>query len=339
MKKVVTLIILTFCITFSQANPTTPPQPNNYFKLNQSIKQNGASSTCSYTATIKSSCTSTPSTKDQISLKFGDASGYELYVRTLDDPASRTSTFDRCSADTFPITGPCINQVCSLYLYRDGHDGWVPESVTLSGDNSLPITFSFNTGVPYAVCFALCDSLPLRDCYIVYTSDLTVFIQNGATTCFYTATIKSSCTSTPTEGQISLRFGDASGYEVSVPKLDTFDRCSADTFRITGPCIDQVCSLYLYRNGYDGWVLESVTVSGGNSLPITFYFNYNPYGVCRSKILSINEYTLASIEMVDSKLEDWRWVVKIVNGAAPRVASISSVEDGDRGWVAVFGRK
>ncbi|KAK7261926.1 hypothetical protein RIF29_28250 [Crotalaria pallida] len=152
MKKVVSLILFTFCFisTFTHANPiTTQPQANQSFKLNQSLKNEAGS--CSYTVRIKTSCSSPSYTRDQISLAFGDAYGYQVYAPRLDDPYSHT--FERCSTDTFQINGPCTYQICYLYLYRTGYDGWVPESVTVSGYNSRPVTFYYNTGIPYGVWY------------------------------------------------------------------------------------------------------------------------------------------------------------------------------------------
>ncbi|KAA8540482.1 hypothetical protein F0562_024599 [Nyssa sinensis] len=82
---------------------------------------------CSYTVSIRTSCSSPRLTRDQISLSFGDAYGNQVYAPRIDDPSSRT--FERCSVDTFQIYGPCTYQICYFYLYRSGYDGWKPESV------------------------------------------------------------------------------------------------------------------------------------------------------------------------------------------------------------------
>ncbi|KAB2598569.1 hypothetical protein D8674_001489 [Pyrus ussuriensis x Pyrus communis] len=101
---------------------------------------------CSYTAVITTSCSSTRYTRDQISLSFGDAYGNQIYAPRLDDPSSRT--FERCSTDTFEIYGPCAYQICYLYVYRSGPDGWKPENVKIYGHNSRAVTFSYNTFIP-----------------------------------------------------------------------------------------------------------------------------------------------------------------------------------------------
>ncbi|KAJ4827051.1 hypothetical protein Tsubulata_050320 [Turnera subulata] len=72
-----------------------------------------------------------------------------VYVPRLDDPHSRT--FESCSTDKFQINGPCTYQICYLYLYRSGYDGWKPESITVSGYYTSPITFYYNTFIPNGV--------------------------------------------------------------------------------------------------------------------------------------------------------------------------------------------
>ncbi|XP_019436360.1 PREDICTED: uncharacterized protein LOC109342809 isoform X2 [Lupinus angustifolius] len=151
MKMDFLISIITFFIisSFSQANPIASiPQPNQSFNPNQILNQG---SSCSYTVTIKTSCSSPSQTRDQISLAFGDAYGYQVYAPRLDDPYSRT--FERCSTDTFQIKGPCTYPICYLYLYRNGYDGWVPESVTVSSYNYRPVSFYYNTGIPYGVWY------------------------------------------------------------------------------------------------------------------------------------------------------------------------------------------
>ncbi|WVZ00492.1 hypothetical protein V8G54_026561 [Vigna mungo] len=154
------IFILTLCIiaVFSQA--ATPlitlsqshsqPEANESFKVNQAKSQNTASS-CTYTVTIKTSCNSPSYTRDQISLAFGDAYGYQVYVPRLDDP--RSGTFERCSTDTFQIHGPCTYQTCYLYLYRSGYDGWIPEQVTVYSYGYNPVTFYYNTYIPNGIWY------------------------------------------------------------------------------------------------------------------------------------------------------------------------------------------
>ncbi|GKV35844.1 hypothetical protein SLEP1_g44051 [Rubroshorea leprosula] len=147
------LLLLFVFFTLSHANSITNlqiefPQPLKSFSINET--QNGVRS-CSYTVKFITSCSSTVYTRDQISLSFGDAYGNQVYAPRLDDPASRT--FERCSTDTFEIAGPCTYQVCYLYLYRSGYDGWKPESVTVYGYYTSSVTFYYNTFIPNGIWY------------------------------------------------------------------------------------------------------------------------------------------------------------------------------------------
>ncbi|XP_019150132.1 PREDICTED: uncharacterized protein LOC109146937 [Ipomoea nil] len=103
---------------------------------------------CSFNVDIRTSCSSTSTTRDQISLSFGDAYGNQVYAPRLDDPYSRT--FERCSTDTFQIWGPCTYQICYVYVYRRGYDGWIPYDITINGQghSTRPVTFYYNVRVP-----------------------------------------------------------------------------------------------------------------------------------------------------------------------------------------------
>ncbi|KAF3546162.1 hypothetical protein DY000_02000301 [Brassica cretica] len=113
---------------------------------------------CRYTVIIRTSCSSPRYTRDQISLSFGD--GYrnqvkiilaKVYAPRLDDPGSRA--FERCSSDTYEINGPCVRQICYVYVHRSGPDGWVPESVQIFSHSSKAVTVTFNTHVPESIWF------------------------------------------------------------------------------------------------------------------------------------------------------------------------------------------
>ncbi|KAK1311546.1 hypothetical protein QJS10_CPA07g00687 [Acorus calamus] len=112
---------------------------------------------CSYTVSIKTSCSSVSYTRDKISLAFGDAYHNEVYAARLDDPSS--GTFERCSTDTFQIQGPCAGRICYLYLRRVGSDGWIPENVKIYGPDSRSVTFYYGTRLPNGVWygFDLCS--------------------------------------------------------------------------------------------------------------------------------------------------------------------------------------
>ncbi|KGN52886.1 embryo-specific protein ATS3B [Cucumis sativus] len=123
------------------------PQPLESSKINNT--QNAGS--CSYTVTIKTSCSSPAYTRDYISIAFGDAYGNQVYVPRIDDPSSRA--FERCSTDRYDLKGPCTYQICYVYLYRSGYDGWKVDKVTISSYSSKSVTFNYNSKIPNDVWF------------------------------------------------------------------------------------------------------------------------------------------------------------------------------------------
>ncbi|CAA6658729.1 unnamed protein product [Spirodela intermedia] len=120
-------------------------------------KSNGMGrGTCSYTVSIKTSCSSpgslaTPSASPSATCPSICA---QVYAPRLDDPASRA--FERCSTDTFRISGPCGGRTCYLYLFRSGRDGWTPDSVKVyyrPGDSRSVVTFFYNVPIPSGVWY------------------------------------------------------------------------------------------------------------------------------------------------------------------------------------------
>ncbi|CAI0404297.1 unnamed protein product [Linum tenue] len=119
------LLLLSIFIVFvsgcSAAESTATVKPHAIDSFNLSLIQNVGS--CSYTVVISTSCSSPVYTRDQISIAFGDAYGNQ-------------------------ISGPCAYQICYVYLYRSGPDGWKPGSVKIYGYNSRAATFNYNTYIP-----------------------------------------------------------------------------------------------------------------------------------------------------------------------------------------------
>ncbi|CAH2073741.1 unnamed protein product [Thlaspi arvense] len=104
---------------------------------------------CPYTVVVMTSCLSPKSTRDQISVVFGDAEGNQVHAPRLGGSVRGTGSLGKCSTDTFQVKGQClINPVCSLYIYRDGPDGWVPESVEIYAEGSKSVKFDFSKSVP-----------------------------------------------------------------------------------------------------------------------------------------------------------------------------------------------
>ncbi|KAL6996597.1 hypothetical protein U1Q18_006728 [Sarracenia purpurea var. burkii] len=151
MTKQVCFVLFVFALLFISSSEAQSiillPRSSSSFKINNTQ----SAPSCSYTVTIRTSCSSPRYTRDQISLSFGDAYGYQVYAPRLDDPSS--GTFERCSVDTYQITGPCLYQVCYLYLYRSGYDGWLPELVQVSGYYTGSVSFYYNTYIPRDVWY------------------------------------------------------------------------------------------------------------------------------------------------------------------------------------------
>ncbi|KAH9623927.1 hypothetical protein KSS87_010515 [Heliosperma pusillum] len=147
------VITLVSIIIFHASSSTLPSEPTHTIPssdplplLSLRIKPNLTASSCSYRVQITTGCSSVKYTGDQISLSFGDAYGNQVYVPRIDDPHSHT--FEACSTDTFDITGPCTYNVCYVYLYRRGYDGWNVGSVKISGQNTRTVTFTYKAWLP-----------------------------------------------------------------------------------------------------------------------------------------------------------------------------------------------
>ncbi|CAI0542923.1 unnamed protein product [Linum tenue] len=161
------LLIYFLSITIPNVRSATlPPQPQHIhgFKpMSADIQAQAAARSCPYTVIIETSCASTSFTRDQISLAFGDSHGNEVYAKRLDDPKS--GTFERCSKDTFKITGPCVEEVCYLYMLRKGSDGWKPGSVKVYGPYIRTVDLDFDVFLPNGVWFGfnLCNSAVVEE--------------------------------------------------------------------------------------------------------------------------------------------------------------------------------
>lgn len=106
---------------------------------------------CSYVVKIKTSCSPFAGTDDRISIAFGDAFGNQVYVARLDDPT--IDTFERCSTDSFTILGPCVYNICYLYLLRVGSDQWKPEWVRVYYGRSQPVSFYYDVIIPASLWY------------------------------------------------------------------------------------------------------------------------------------------------------------------------------------------
>ncbi|KAL0740030.1 hypothetical protein Bca4012_081543 [Brassica carinata] len=153
----ISLILFALCsVTSARSFVTATPGPIDSFLPKPKLEGAGV---CSYTVIIKTSCSSVKYTRDKISIAFGDVYGNEVYVKRLDDPKSRA--FERCSSDTYKITGPCMRDVCYLHLLRQGSDGWKPENVKIYGSSIRSVTFYYNLFLPNGVWygFNVCNGI------------------------------------------------------------------------------------------------------------------------------------------------------------------------------------
>nr|UUZ33065.1 nodule-specific PLAT/LH2 domain protein [Medicago truncatula f. tricycla] len=164
MKTLTLIFTFSIIVAFSHAAPTlvTLPQPDQMNQsstlishtLQQINETRLISSMCKYLITIKTSCNSPAYTTDQISLLFGDDLGSKLYVKRLDDPGA----FKKCTTVSFDVMGECTSQICELYLFRKGRDGWKPETVVVYDYNYPPVIFNYNVcltkgrGIGYNYC-------------------------------------------------------------------------------------------------------------------------------------------------------------------------------------------
>lgn len=162
MSKVVECVFLFFAvillftqISHSQARLNSIvafPQPAlPSFNINTTSLSHQDGGSCVFTVSISTSCSSPSRTRDQISLAFGDAYGNQVYAPRLDDPS--TGTFERCSTDTYEISGPCTYQICYLYVYRSGYDGWIPYDVTVYGYYTKAVTFHYDVPIPPGIWY------------------------------------------------------------------------------------------------------------------------------------------------------------------------------------------
>ncbi|KFK36994.1 hypothetical protein AALP_AA4G198600 [Arabis alpina] len=156
----ISLFLFAFCFftssSYARSFITTKPGPIDSFLPKTKLENAGV---CSYTVIIKTSCSSVSSTRDKISIAFGDVYGNEVYVKRLDDPSSRI--FEKCSSDTYKINGPCMRDVCYLHLLRQGSDGWKPENVKIYGSSIRSVTFYYNVFLPNSVWygFNVCNGI------------------------------------------------------------------------------------------------------------------------------------------------------------------------------------
>ncbi|PIN12580.1 hypothetical protein CDL12_14806 [Handroanthus impetiginosus] len=150
--KILFFLLISSLIIFSTQSRSiiSRPQPLSSPRID-TIQGQG---NCSYIVNILTTFSS-PSTRDSISLRFGDANGNEVFAPNIDDPDS--GRFQPGSWNVLVLNGPCMNRtICYLFLYRSGDDGWIPYDVFILQHLA---NFYFNVRIPnngwfgYNKCF------------------------------------------------------------------------------------------------------------------------------------------------------------------------------------------
>lgn len=72
------------------------------------------------------------------------------------------NAFGKCSKDIFEVVGPCVDQICFFYLYKNGSDDWIPETVQISGSDINTVEYKYNSSIPRETWYGFddCDYFP-----------------------------------------------------------------------------------------------------------------------------------------------------------------------------------
>lgn len=70
----------------------------------------------------------------------------QIYEPKLEVESS--NAFAKCSKDIFELTGPCMDQICFFYLYKNGSDDWIPETVEISSPDIDSVKYKYNASIP-----------------------------------------------------------------------------------------------------------------------------------------------------------------------------------------------
>ncbi|KGN57303.1 embryo-specific protein ATS3B [Cucumis sativus] len=101
---------------------------------------------CSYEVTVETSCASPSSITSEIGVLFGDTYGNQIIEKKL---GTGDKVFGSCKTDSFVLKDrPCIIQISYMYIYKDGADDWLPNSVEISGSGINPLLFIFKSSIP-----------------------------------------------------------------------------------------------------------------------------------------------------------------------------------------------
>lgn len=70
----------------------------------------------------------------------------QIYEPKLEVESS--NAFSKCSKDIFELIGPCTDQICFFYLYKNGSDNWIPETVEISSPDIDTVKYKYNSSIP-----------------------------------------------------------------------------------------------------------------------------------------------------------------------------------------------
>ncbi|XP_004148153.1 embryo-specific protein ATS3A [Cucumis sativus] len=101
---------------------------------------------CNYRVNITTSCSSPFYISSEIGVLFGDAQGNQIYEPKLEVESG--NAFRKCRKDIFELIGPCIDQICFFYLYKNGSDNWIPETVEISSPDIDTVKYTYNSSIP-----------------------------------------------------------------------------------------------------------------------------------------------------------------------------------------------
>ncbi|CAK9318333.1 unnamed protein product [Citrullus colocynthis] len=142
-----TLLLPFFIFFFFSISPaqSTSSQPQAAPK-SLSIGSIQKAGDCNYKVNITTSCSSPFHISAEIGVLFGDAHGNQIYEPKLEVESS--NAFSKCSKDTFDLIGPCTDQICFFYLYKNGSDNWIPETVEISSPDIDTVKYKYNSSIP-----------------------------------------------------------------------------------------------------------------------------------------------------------------------------------------------
>ncbi|XP_022141148.1 embryo-specific protein ATS3B-like [Momordica charantia] len=150
------LVFTFFAISAAESTASLPQAAPKSLTIAY-IQQEGD---CNYRVNITTSCSSPFYNSAEIGVLFGDAHGNQIYEPKLE--VESKNAFGKCSKDIFEVVGPCVDQICFFYLYKNGSDDWIPETVQISGSDINTVEYKYNSSIPRETWYGFddCDYFP-----------------------------------------------------------------------------------------------------------------------------------------------------------------------------------